>query len=259
MCEFIEFLKELAEESGSIIRKYFRSKINIEYKSDTTPVTAADREAEIKLREMIMEKFPDHGILGEEFENINPDAVYQWILDPIDGTKNFVTGTCLFGSLIALLKSGKPILGMINNPILNHVLIGDGETTRLNGIPVRVRACKKLENATLLTTSHWSVVRTQDGEAFESLSRKVKMYRTWGDCYGYYLLATGYADIMIDPLMHIWDVASLVPIIEGAGGVITDYYGGDPIKGVGVIASSGKIHDEIIRYLNPKRYEQADE
>lgn len=253
MNEFIAFSKELSAASGAIIRKYFRTPMAVDSKADQTPLTIADQQAEMVMRQMIKERYPHHSILGEEFETTNPGAEYQWILDPIDGTKNFVAGTYLFGTLIALLKDGQPILGVINNPITDQFLIGDGFQTWLNGEQVRVRDCLAIEQATMLTTSHWSSVENRDGSAFEALSRRVRLYRTWGDCYGYYLVATGYADIMIDPLMHIWDVAALVPIIKGAGGMITDYFGGDPMRGEGAIATAGSLHDEVVRTLNPSR------
>ena len=151
--EFIDFIQELANASGEIIRRYFRSGIAVETKSDQTPVTIADRRAEETMRQLIQARYPGHGILGEEFAEVNPGAEYQWILDPIDGTKTFVSGTYLFGTLIALLRDGKPILGAINNPIVNQFLVGDGSTTWLNGVPVKVRDCPSLDQATLLTTS----------------------------------------------------------------------------------------------------------
>ena len=173
------------------------------------------------------------------------------VLDPIDGTKNFVTGTPLFGTLIALLKDGQPLVGAINNPILDEFLVGDGTQTWLNGSPVKVRACESIEKSTLLVTSHWNVENHRNREAFDTLSRRAKLYRSWGDCYGYYLIATGYADIMIDPAMYVWDVAALIPIIRGAGGTITDYLGGDPMAGEGAVATAGPLHAEVIRVLNP--------
>jgi len=250
MDEFISFSKQLAEASGEVIQKYFRANFPVDTKADNTPVTIADREAELLMRQMILERYPNHGIIGEEFENVNPGNEYQWTIDPIDGTKNFVAGTCIFGSLIALLHLGKPILGVINNPITGQLLIGDGQQTWLNYQIRKVRPCRSIEEATLLTTSHWSVWKSRNGPAFEALSRKAKIYRTWGDCYGYSLVATGYADIMIDPEMHLWDVAPLIPIIEGAGGTITDYYGNEPLDGEGAVASAGLIHEEIIQALS---------
>lgn len=252
MDEFIAFSKQLADAAGEIILKYFRSEIRIDLKEDRTPVTVVDRQAESTMRQMIQERYPYHGIEGEEFENVNPTAEFQWILDPIDGTKNFLAGTTMFGILIALLKEGKPLLGVISNPVTGDFLIGNGRHTRLNNKVVRVRSCKSLEDATLLTTSHWSVWRHQNGPSFEALTRKVKMYRTWGDCYGYFLVATGYADIMIDPAMHLWDIAPLIPIIQGAGGKITDYFGDDPLAGKGAVATAGYLHEQVIEGLSGK-------
>jgi len=253
MNEFIQFAKELAEASGEIIRQYFHMPMMVETKEDRTPVTAADRNAEVIMRQMIQERYPNHGILGEEFKTLEIEAEYVWVLDPIDGTKSFVSGTELFGTLIALMKQNHPVLGVINNPITQQCLVGDSHQAWLNGKPVRVRDCLRIEETTLLTSSHWSAEKHRDGPAFEGLTRRAKLYRTWGDCYGYYLIATGYADIMIDPAMHIWDVAALIPIIEGAGGVITDYYGGDPMSGEGAVATAGPLHQEVIAALNPGR------
>ena len=251
MDELKSFAKELADASGEIIRKYFRSNLSIDTKSDQTPVTIADRQAEEMMRAMIMNRFPEHGILGEEFGQHNPDSVYQWVLDPIDGTKTFITGTYLFGTLIALMKENRPVLGVINNPIMDQYLLGDGKQTWLNGVPVKVRACQAIEDATLLASEHWSAHKYQNGIAFDALTKRVKIYRTWGDCHGYYLVATGYADIMIDPIMSIWDTVALIPIIEGAGGRITDYFGEDPMGGEGIIATTGDFHDQVIEALNP--------
>jgi myo-inositol-1(or 4)-monophosphatase len=252
MNEFIQFAKELADASGEIIRQYFRKPMMVETKADKTPITATDRKAEITMRRMIRERYPDHGVLGEEFETLDFEAEYVWVLDPIDGTKTFVSGVELFGTLIALMKNNRPVLGVINNPITRQFLVGDGRQAWLNGNPVRVRGCVDISEATMLTTSHWNSGLHRNGPAFNRLSRRVRLYRTWGDCYGYYLVATGYADIMVDPAMHIWDVAALIPIIEGAGGVITDYYGRDPMTGEGAVATAGPLHDEVIRALNPE-------
>jgi fructose-1,6-bisphosphatase/inositol monophosphatase family enzyme len=154
--------------------------------------------------------------------------------------------------LIALLGDGKPLVGVINNPVTHQFLVGDGQTTWLNGDPVKVRDCPSIEQATLLVTSPLNVERYRDITAFNNLIHQVRLYRTWGDCHGYYLVATGYADIMIDPIMHIWDVAALIPIIEGVGGKITDYFGDDPMSGKGTIATAGPLHDFVIQSLNPE-------
>jgi histidinol phosphatase-like enzyme (inositol monophosphatase family) len=248
--ELKKFCGLLAEESGKIIRQYFRTEISIESKSDKSPVTIADKKAEEKMREMITKEFPSHGIIGEEFGNSNEGAEYQWVLDPIDGTKSFIYGAITFGTLIALMKNGEPIIGVINQPILNEFLIGDNYTSDLNGKKVKVRECNDLSNAILLATDHLNIEKYQSLPKFESLMRKVKLYRQWGDCYGYYLVATGYADVMIDPIMSTWDLMALIPVINGSGGIITDYHGNDPVNGNSIVASAKGIHKEIINILN---------
>ena len=248
--EYKSFCKELAKVSSDIIIQYFRKKITVEVKDDYSPVTIADKRAEEAMRESIMKQFPDHGIIGEEFGNYNENADYKWVLDPIDGTKSFICGAYSFGTLIALLKNGKPIIGIYNHPILNDFLLGDNTETRINGEKTYVRNCSDLKNAVLLTTDHLNIEKYQDINRFNSLIKKVKLYRNWGDCYGYYLLATGFADIMIDPIMSPWDLLALIPIINGAGGTITDYNGNDPINGSSIIAASSGIHSIVISILN---------
>ncbi|NJD22488.1 MAG: histidinol-phosphatase [Melioribacter sp.] len=250
--ELRHFCKWLADESGKIIKSYWRTSINVENKSDLSPVTIADKKTEELMREAIMKKFSNHGILGEEFGEYNPNAEYKWVLDPIDGTKSFICGTVMFGTLIALLKNGEPILGVINQPILNEFLIGDNYVTELNGKQVHVRNCENISDAVLLTTDQINVEKFCNIKNFDDLVHKVKLYRQWGDCYGYYLVATGYADIMIDPIMNPWDLMALIPIIKGAGGTITDYYNGNPAKGNSIVATGGKIHNEVIETLNGK-------
>ena len=203
------------------------------------------------MREMIMREFPDHGIWGEEFGQYNPRAEYSWMLDPIDGTKSFISGSPLFGTLIALMRNGRPVLGVINHPALNQCLIGAEGETRLNGEKVSVRPCATIENAVLLTSSHWDVHEHQNGPAFDVMSKRTRIYRTWGDCYGYSSLAAGFSDIMLDPIMNPWDIMALVPVVEGAGGRITDWHGNDPVSGTSIIATAGPIHDAVVRTLNP--------
>ncbi|HXF60253.1 MAG TPA: histidinol-phosphatase [Caldilineaceae bacterium] len=249
--EWMEFAHHLAALSAEPIRRYFRAGITVELKDDLSPVTIADRQAEEVMREAILRAYPDHGILGEEFGHHRPDADYQWVLDPIDGTKSYISGSFLFGTLIALVYRGRPILGVIHQPLLGDFLIGDGAHAWLNGRPVSVRPCRRVEDAVMLNTSHWNVFNHQDGAAFEALSRRVQRYHNWGDCHGYYLVAVGGADIMTDPILNTWDLMALIPIIEGAGGRITDWQGRDPIGGSGAVATGGAIHDAVIRLLNP--------
>jgi histidinol phosphatase-like enzyme (inositol monophosphatase family) len=249
--EYKLFARNLADISGKIIKSYFRSAIKIDTKADLSPVTIADKKAEELMRDTIMKNYPDHGIIGEEFGNYNENAEYQWILDPIDGTKSFICGALSFGTLIALTKKGSPILGVINQPVLNEFLIGDNESAQLNGVPVKVRNTSELSDSVLLTTDHLNIQKYQDIEKFNTLIHSVKLYRNWGDCYGYYLVATGFADIMIDPEMSVWDSMALIPVIRGAGGTITDYSGNDPVSGKSIIAAcSEEVHGQVIKILN---------
>ncbi len=247
---FKSFARHLADISGNIICGYFRTPVSIDSKIDSSPVTIADKKAEDLMRDEIMFEFPDHGIVGEEFGEHNPNAEYKWILDPIDGTKSFISGTVTFGTLIALVKNGEPILGVINQPVLDEFLIGDNESCELNGVQTRVRNFESLSDATLLTTDHLNIKKYQDISKFETLMNNVKLYRNWGDCYGYYLLTTGYADIMIDPIMNIWDLMALIPIVKGAGGIITDYHGDDAAKGNSIIAATPYLHRKVLEILN---------
>lgn len=246
------FLLELATASGDFIRPLFGShEVAIELKADQTPVTAADRGAEELMRAMIARRFPEHGVLGEEFGSDRADAEFVWVLDPIDGTKSFATACPLFGTLIALLHNGQPVLGCIHQPVLDQIVVGDGAHTTFNAKPVRMREPADLGAATLLVSDTLSVPQHQSAAGWDSLCQRVRMLRTWGDCYGYLLLATGWADIMGDPVMNPWDIAALVPVIRGAGGVITDWQGGDPVAAKSIIAAHPKIHAEVIRTLNP--------
>jgi myo-inositol-1(or 4)-monophosphatase len=250
LSEYKIFAKHLANLSGEVIKGYFRNQISVESKDDLSPVTIADKNAEELMRKEIMKIFPEHGILGEEFGIHNKDAEYQWVLDPIDGTKSFIYGSITFGTLIALIKNGEPLIGVINQPILNEFLIGDNKTASLNDVKVNVKSNSKLSEAVLLTTDHLNIEKYQNIKKFNELIRKVKLYRNWGDCYGYYLVATGYADMMIDPQMSVWDKMALIPIIKGAGGVISDYQGNDALTGNSIIASTPKIHSEVVKILN---------
>ena len=248
--KFKDFAFRLAEESAGVILQYYRKEIFISTKSDESPITIADKMAEEKMRELIIKQFPDHGILGEEFGSYKPDAEYQWILDPIDGTRSFICGTPLFGTLIALLQDGKPILGAMNFPVLGQFFLGDNSQTLLNNKVVQMRRIRHLNEAVLLTTDIQNIAKYQDITRFQNLMEQVQLFRTWGDCFGYSLLAAGFADIMVDPVMSAWDIMALIPIIKGAGGEITDYQGKDPLKGSSIVAASPVLHQQIIKILN---------
>ncbi len=249
--EFISFVHKLAAESAEVIKPYFAaSDLEVELKADETPVTAADRGAEEVMRHLIRKEFPDHGIIGEEFGNENEAAEFVWVLDPIDGTKSFTSGCPLFGTLICLLREGQPVLGAINQPILEQLCIGDNNQTTLNGHQVRVPETDTLSDAILLTTDILNVGKYQNQAGFENLLQGAKLFRTWGDCYGYLLLASGGADIMLDPIMNPWDILPVIPVVRGAGGVITAWDGSDVVQADSCVAATQNLHPHVLEILN---------
>lgn len=245
------FLHELARESGDFIKPLFgHAGLAVERKDDQSPVTAADRGAEELLRARINQKYPQHGIIGEEHGSERADAEWVWVLDPIDGTKAFITGVPLWGTLIALLHHGQPVLGCIHQPVLEQLMIGDGQVTQLNGTPVRCRPTTRLEDATLLTSDPFNPAKYQNGAAYEALARRAKLVRTWADCYGYLLVASGWADVCLDPIMNPWDIAAVVPILRGAGGAISDWHGGPAYPAESTVASAtADLHAQVIAGL----------
>lgn len=247
-----EFMIELARESGELIRPFFASpELVIETKSDLSPVTVADRGAEELMRDRIRQVFPQHGIIGEEFGSEKSEADFVWVLDPIDGTKSFISGVPLFGTLIALLHEGQPVLGAIHQPILRQLLVGDGRVTTLNDRPVRCRATRRIEETTLLTSDPLNPAKYQNGPRYDALAARARLVRTWGDAYGYLLLASGWADICLDPIMNSWDIAALVPVVRGAGGVISDWQGNAAYPAESTVAAATpELHAQVIAALN---------
>lgn len=245
------FTIELARASGDFIRPHFGAPdMTVERKPDTSPVTEADRGAETLMRQMIGARFSEHGIIGEEFGSERADAEWVWVLDPIDGTKSFITAVPLWGTLIALLHQGQPVLGCIHQPVLGQLMIGDGRTTTLNERPVRTRRCLRIENATLLTSDIGNLARYKNGAACDRLLAQAQLVRTWGDCYAYLLLASGWADVCLDPTMNPWDIAALVPIVRGAGGVISDWHGGEPCPADSIVAAgTPELHRTVVEAL----------
>ena len=225
--EFIAFAHELADAAGAAIRPHFRKLAGIEIKGDHSPVTVADRAAERAMRDLIEARYPTHGIFGEEFGTVRGDADHVWILDPVDGTKSFIAGLPMFGTLIALAWQGNAILGIIDQPILRERWLGArGQPTTFNGAPVRSNAaCTTLATATLFTTSMEMFADTAERERFQALAEKTRIRRYTGECYAYGLLASGFADVVIDSEVKPYDFAALVPVVEGAGGRITDWEG----------------------------------
>ena len=215
----------MADASGEIIRRYFRSGVVVDSKADASPVTRADREAETAMRALIEAQFPAHGIVGEEHGNQRSDAEYQWVLDPIDGTRGFIAGYPLFTTLIALLYRGEPVLGIINQPILNERWVGiSGQESTLNFKNVAVRDCRALGSAVLATTSV-DYFTPEQAQKFSGLRKQCANTALGGDAYAYAMLASGHLDIVVDAGMKPYDFCALKPVVEGAGGVITDWKG----------------------------------
>ncbi len=252
--EYLALASRLADASGGVIRRYFRAAITVDQKPDQTPVTIADREAEAAIRELIEAAFPDHGIIGEELPTRNEGADLTWVLDPIDGTYSFITGKPVFGTLIALLRGDTPILGVIDQPITGERWIGaSGHPTTLNHKTVRVRSCPNLAQAALDCTTP-DMFEGSDAAAFAALREKTALVRYGSDCYAYAVLATGFVDLVVESGLHLHDFAALVPVIEGAGGVITDWQGqrlGPASDGRVLAAGDARVHKAARRVLAP--------
>ncbi len=254
--DFAAFVDQLAAVSGETIRPFFRTALGVENKSRSggfDPVTAADRAAEAAMRALIKTTFPEHGILGEEFDAERPDAEYVWVLDPIDGTKSFICGMPAWGTLIALTRRGEPIYGMMHQPFTREHFTGDGSAASYRGPAgdraLRTRACAELKGAVLLTTSPL-LMREADRQCFGRVEGAVRLSRYGGDCYAYCMLAAGQVDLVIETELKPYDVLPLIPIIEGAGGVITSWENGRPHGGGRVIAAGDRrLHAQAMELL----------
>ena len=215
----------LADTTRPVVMKHFREPLDIIAKDDASPVTIADREAEKAMRVLVGETFPDHGILGEEFGAHNMDADYVWVLDPIDGTKAFISGIPMFGTLISLCRAGKPVIGIIDMPALNERWIGcEGTPSTFNAKPINVRSCARLGDAWLYASSP-HMFEGDDFPAFERVRKQARHALYGVDCYAYGMLANGTGDLVIEATMGIHDFCALVPVITGAGGFISDWQG----------------------------------
>lgn len=246
----LDFAVTIAREAGEITLKYFRSAYAIETKSDGSVVTVADREAEAHLRRRIAAAFPDDAILGEEDEDRAGLSGRRWILDPIDGTFSFVRRVPMFGVLVALASGSEVLLGVVNLPATNEIVYAArGLGCFWNGAPARVSATESLNEALLLSTDFETCETYGFGRAAQQLQRMVKARRTWGDCYGHILIATGRADMMLDPIMNLWDCAPLLPILEEAGGTFTDWQGKSRIDGGNAISTNGKLFSQVMQVV----------
>ena len=248
--ELLERAKEFTLEAGNHTLNYFRKGIDVHFKGDASPVTIADQEAEKILRKRIMESFPDHGILGEEYGSHLPASDIQWILDPIDGTQSFIHGIPIYTTLVGILVKGKPIVGVVYAPAMGEMLeaaVNFG--ARLNNNTTKVRPCNHISEATVLTTDLKNITAYHFEEGHSKIMKECRLHRTWGDAYGHLMVASGRADVMIDPILNIWDAAPLTPILKEAGGIFMDRFGKENLKaGHGISVGLG-LKDEIVRHL----------
>jgi len=254
--DLIDFLDDLATTSGAAILPFFRSHLAVVDKrlhGVFDPVTEADRAAELVIRNQIRERFPDHGILGEEFGGDRQDAEFVWVIDPIDGTRSFICGLPVWGTLIGLKRNGAPVLGVMHQPYTGEKFFGDGAKAWLRGprgeVALETRALTDLSEATLMTTTP-SLFTGARRAAYDRVEAQVKLARYGTDCYAYAMLAAGQIDLVIETGLQAYDIVALIPVIEGAGGVITTWDGGSAVDGGDVIASANhQIHEKALRLL----------
>ena len=254
--DFSAFVDSLATVSGETILPFFRTALSIQDKGrhgSFDPVTAADHAAETAMRALIHRTFPDHGIIGEEFGEERADAEYVWVLDPIDGTKSFICGMPVWGTLIALTRFGEPVFGVMNQPFTGERFSGDGGAARYCGPAgerdLHVRPCASLSEAVVLTTSPL-LMNAADRQAFGKVEAAVRLSRYGGDCYAYCMLAAGHVDLVIETELKPHDVAALIPIIHGAGGIITTWEGEGAEKGGRIVAAGDRrVHAAAMEML----------
>ena len=251
--EYITFANKLADEATITSMQYFRTSLDIDNKSDESPVTIADKNTELKIRSIIEKEYPDHGILGEEFDSINPGAEFIWVIDPIDGTRSYIAGHKDFGNLISLTQNKKPIIGIINCPAHNERWIGvKSQDSTLNKQLAKTSNVTKIENAYLFTSGLY-FDEPHLRKAVEKITNTVRYYRYGGDCYMYGMLTSGLIDIVVEDTLKVHDYMALIDVIEGAGGKITDKFGNDvTIQSDGslIASSSSEIHNELINIIN---------
>ncbi len=253
--EFIDLAHRLADAAGEVIKPLFRNKLDIISKDDMSPVTVADRNAELVMRELIEEAFPDHGIYGEEHGQVRADAEYVWVLDPIDGTHSFISGLPTFATLIGLTRNGKPVMGVMDQPISGERWVGANGKTEFNGKPVQTNSDITSISESSLFSWGIELLDSDRGADYKSLMDAVSRKRFGYDSYAYGSIALGFVDIVADFDMKPFDYCALVPIIENAGGVITDWNGGElTLNTPGYILASANqtLHEQALKLLNEK-------
>ena len=247
----LDFAVNAARQAGAITLEHFQTALAPERKPDRTFVTAADRKSEQRLRALFRRAYPDHGILGEEFGEERGSSGWTWIIDPLDGTASFIHGVPLFGVLIGLERDGEVVLGVANFPALGElVCAAKGMGCFWNGRPAAVSKVEDVKEALLLFTDSSSFAAYGREGAFRRLLGTTRMHRSWGDCYGHVLVATGRAEVMLDPVMSVWDCAALLPIVQEAGGTFTDWSGRPTIRGGNAISTNGRLLDQVMRTIN---------
>ncbi len=257
--DFAAFVDKLATVSGEAILPFFRTSLGVEDKGSAAgfdPVTAADRAAEAAMRSLITTNFPEHGIVGEELGNERPDAEYVWVLDPIDGTKSFITGMPIWGSLIGLMRNGTAVYGMMHQPFVRERFTGDGRAAHYRGPAgeraLHARPCAALADALLFTTSP-QLMNPADRADFARVEQAVKLSRYGGDCYPYCMLAAGHVDLVIETGLKAHDIVALIPIIEGAGGVVTNWEGESAARGGRIVAAGDRrVHAAALKVLGAR-------
>lgn len=243
---WLAVVREVARIAGEAALPHFRSTLEVETKADGSPVTRADREAERAARDWIERRFPADGIVGEEWDETRPGAARRWFVDPVDGTKSFVRGVPLWGSMVGVMEGGTVLAGAIAYPALGEeIAAARGEGCWWNGARCRVSEVADLAQATVLATDERFYCDARKKAAWDVLASRAAFSRSWGDCYGYLLVATGRAEAMTDGVLHPWDAVPLVPILEEAGGVLTDWSGGPAPFGVGAIATNAALADAV--------------
>ncbi|HEY2976047.1 MAG TPA: inositol monophosphatase family protein [Pyrinomonadaceae bacterium] len=245
--QLLDFTVRVGREAGEITHRYFKGSYIAEYKADLSLVTVADREAERHIREAIRRAFPDDGILGEEEAEKLGSSSRRWIIDPVDGTFSFVHGVPLYAVLIGLEVDGESVLGVVNLPAVNELIYAArGFGCFWNGEPAHVSATPSLSDALLLSTDFGTCDQHGFGQAAEALQRQVTARRTWGDAYGHVLVATGRAEVMLDPIMNVWDCGALLPILEEAGGTFTDWHGRRSIHSGHAISTNRILFETVM-------------
>ncbi len=248
----LDFALDAAWQAGQLTLAHFQTGVAVEWKGDDSPVTIADRESEQLLRRLIERRFPDHAVVGEEFGAADRDSRHRWIIDPIDGTRSYVRGVPLYGVLIGLEVADEPVVGVAHFPALREtVAAAKGEGCRWNGRLAHVSGISSLGQALLLYTDAAEFARQNRTRTWQRLQTATQTQRSWGDCYGHCLVATGRAEVMLDPVVSVWDAAPLLPILEEAGGTFTDWNGLPTIHGCNAMSTNGLVLDAILKTMEP--------